>query len=118
VLGLPETSLPTPGGSLVLPEAPLYKSVKQAGATRISFVVYTREDRRFFYASGPAYGFSREQAWWVLGAGPNVRNNTRPRRRNANTATAPEPLSVSVPPPESPQQPPEEGSKGNDSSGL
>lgn len=86
VLGIPESALPTPGGSVSLPEAAAYKSVRQSGATRVSFVVYRRDDRRLLYASGPAYGFSRQNSQWFFGAGPVINDNVAPDQTQENTA--------------------------------
>lgn len=86
VLGIPESAMPTPGGSISLPEAAAYKSVRQSGATRVSFVVYRRDDRRLLYASGPAYGFSRQNSQWFFGAGPVINDNVAPEQTDKNTA--------------------------------
>lgn len=88
VLGIPETALPTPGGSIPLPEAAAFKSVAQSGASRVSFVVYQREDRKFLYASGPAYGFSKQNSRWFFGAGPVIEDNVSPEETDQNTANA------------------------------
>lgn len=91
ILGIPASQLPTPAGvSAPVPEAAIFKSIKQVGASRISFLVYRRDDRRFFYASGPTYGFSDQRNWWILGAGPVVKDNVQPTRATDNTATVPE----------------------------
>lgn len=99
VLGIPASELPTPFGAAPIPEAALFKSTNQAGASRVSFVVYRRDDRRLMYASGPTYGFSHEKAWWVLGAGPTIRDNVKPPPREENTASVSDPLRPSVPSP-------------------
>ncbi len=92
VFGLPATALPSPGGTIAVPEAAAFKSVQQAGATRLSFVVYRRDDHRLFYASGPAFGFSNQKNWWLFGAGPVTNQNVQPAPSQANTAAAPEAL--------------------------
>ncbi len=102
VLGLPETEVPTPGGAAAIPEAALYKSIRQTGACRLSFVVYRRDTREMFYASGPAYGFSDERSWWVFGAGPGIETNASPARTPDNTAT---PRSGPASPEESAERP-------------
>lgn len=99
VFGIPSSEMPSQLGSVPIPEAALYKSVDQSGVGRVSFVVYRRDDRRFFYASGPKFGFSNEKAWWLFGAGPSINENIRPPRDDANTASQPQPLDVSLPPP-------------------
>lgn len=86
IFGIPASNVPTPFGNAPLPEVAAYKSIKQAGVTRISLVAYRRDDRRFLYASGPAFGFSNEHAWWLFGGGPVTKGNVRPPRREANTA--------------------------------
>ncbi len=96
LLGIPATQLPTPFGTAPIPEAAAFKSVDQAGATRISFTVYQRDSRRFFYASGPAYGFSDQHSWWIFGAGPHVRGNVQPDKTEGNTADAAEPMGGTV----------------------
>lgn len=78
LLGIPAAQLPTPGGTAPIPEAPLFKTTNQTGATRLSFVVYERETRELLYTAGPAYGFSGEQTWWLFGAGPNLSGDVRP----------------------------------------
>ncbi|MFP4355034.1 MAG: DUF6655 family protein [Phycisphaerae bacterium] len=92
ILGIPASELPTPFGGAYIPETALFKSVDQAGASRLSFIVYRRDDRRLFYASGPAYGFSNQKNWWILGAGPVVNQNIKPEPSKANTTKAPRAL--------------------------
>jgi len=91
ILGIPATSVPTPVGTAPLPEVALYKSVKQAGASRISFVVYRRDDRRFLYASGPAFGFSNQNNWWLFGGGPVVRGSVKSMQDEPETPAEAEP---------------------------
>lgn len=87
VLGIPASSLPIGSTPIVTPEIAAYKSINQTGACRISFTVYRRDDNRFFYASGPAYGFSDHKARWIMGAGPGVKENIQPARQPNNTAS-------------------------------
>ena len=107
VLGIPTSEVPTPGGSVLLPEVALYKSIQQAGATRLSFVVYRRDDRRMFYTSGPAFGFSNQKSWWLFGAGPVVNQNIQPEPSASNTSSAPDALvqPMSPPPEDMPTEP-------------
>jgi hypothetical protein len=88
VLGIPESAIPSPGGAVTLPEAAAFKSVNQHGATRVSFAVYQRENRQFVYASGPAYGFSKQNSRWFFGAGPVIQDNVAPEKTGRNTADA------------------------------
>jgi len=91
VLGIPASQVPTLAGAVGMPEVPVYKSITQTGACRIGFVAYCREDGRFFYASGPAYGFSDHKSSWLLGAGPGVKDNIAPARTSENTASVQRP---------------------------
>lgn len=88
ILGIPAANLPNPmGGTLPVPEAAVFKSIKQAGASRVTLVVYKRESREFVYASGPKYGFSDQNSWWFVGAGPFKSDNVTPERNKDNTST-------------------------------
>lgn len=89
LLGLPGTQVPTGSAVIATPEVAAYKHTSQVGACSLAFVAYAREDGRFFYASGPVYGFSDHRARWLLGIGPTVRDNIAPARTVANTAATP-----------------------------
>ena len=106
ILGIPASAVPTSVGSVAAPEVALYKSVTQAGATRLSFVVYRRDDRRFFYTSGPAFGFSNQKSWWLFGGGPVVREDIKPPQMPSNTAALQDAMARPVAPPaeDSPDQ--------------
>ena len=99
ILGIPAASLPSQIGTVPVPEAAVFKSTNQSGATRISMTVYRRDDRRFLYASGPFYGFSDQTSWWLLGAGPNVSDNVKPRPTDKTRATVPTPTRTIPAPP-------------------
>lgn len=86
ILGIPASEVPTLGGSAGVPEIATYKSITQAGGCSLAFVAYARDDGRFFYASGPVYGFSDHRSRWLMGAGPSIRDNIAPPRTPANTA--------------------------------
>lgn len=103
IIGIPETAIPSPGGAVALPEAALYKSVRQTGVCRLSFVAYRRDTNEMFYAGGPAYGFADERSWWVFGAGPAIRTNASPERTVDNTSVPREGTAIS--PEESAEQP-------------
>ncbi len=85
LLGIPAAVAPTPFGEVPIPETALFKSVKQIGASRVSFVAYRADDRRFLYTSGPFYGFSDQRSWWLMGAGPSISDNIQPKRNGNNT---------------------------------
>jgi hypothetical protein len=88
ILGLPASTVPSVAGSVPVPEAALFKSIKQMGACHVAFVAYSQEDGRLFYSSGPAYGFSDHRSRWVFGAGPSVADNIAPPQSEENTAAA------------------------------
>ncbi len=106
ILGLPETQIPTPFGIAPIPEAAAFKSVEQSSACRLSFVVYRRDDGRFLYASGPAFGFAEHSSWWLFGAGPVTGENIRPPASPKNTATISASPSLDSEPIEPPPAPP------------
>ena len=86
LLGIPVTEVPIPTLAVTLPEVALYKTITQNGVCRVSFTVFRRDDGRFFYASGPAYGFADHRNMWIAGVGPGTRENIQPPRRPENTA--------------------------------
>ncbi len=91
IFGIPAGEIPSPFGAMPIPEAALFKSIRQRGATRVSFVVFRRDDRRLLYASGPAFGFSNQRNWWLFGGGPVVKDNIKPPPSEQNTATVRDP---------------------------
>jgi hypothetical protein len=89
ILGIPATQLPGTFGGTSLPEAAIYKSVRQMGICRLSFAVYRRDNSEFVYSSGPVYGYSDQKSWWLFGAGPSITDNVRPGRTTQNTTELP-----------------------------
>lgn len=86
LLGIPSAQIPTLSGPVGVPEIATYKSITQTGGCSMAFVAYSRDDGRFFYSSGPVYGFSDHRSRWFMGAGPGTRDNIAPPRKPANTA--------------------------------
>jgi hypothetical protein len=101
LLGIPATQLPGTFGGASLPEAAIYKSVRQMGICRLSFTVYRRDNSEFVYSSGPMYGYSDQKSWWLFGAGPSITDNVRPERNGQNTSIIPPapPLQKNLAPP-------------------
>lgn len=101
LLGIPATQLPGTFGGATLPEAAIYKSVRQVGICRLGFTVYRRDNWEFVYSSGPVYGYSDQKSWWLFGAGPSITDNVRPERTGQNTAILPPgaPPPQKIPPP-------------------
>jgi hypothetical protein len=102
LLGIPAMPLPGNFGGSSLPEAAIYKSVRQTGICRLGFTVYRRESWEYVYSSGPMYGYADQKSSWLFGAGPSIVDNIRPARTGQNTTEIPP-----APPPAKHLQPPQ-----------
>ncbi len=88
IFGVPASQIPSPFGGAAIPEVALFKSVQQKGGSWLAFVVYRRGDRAFQYSTGPAFGWSRQRAWWLFGAGPSIVDDLTEVEKNAATQPA------------------------------
>lgn len=88
VFGVPASQIPGPFGGASIPEVALFKTVKQEGGSWLAFVVYRRGDRTFQYSAGPAFGWSRQRAWWLFGGGPGIIDDLTEVEKRAATQPA------------------------------
>ncbi len=88
IFGVPASQIPGPFGGASIPEVALFKSVQQEGGSWLAFVVYRRADRAFQYSTGPAFGWSRQRAWWLFGAGPSIVDDLTEVEKHAATQPA------------------------------
>lgn len=66
------------GGSFVLPELPIYKTIRQRGFASIAYVAYWEDTGEVFAASGPYVGQTFRNDLWILGFGPQTAGDIPP----------------------------------------
>ncbi|MGB0579387.1 MAG: DUF6655 family protein [Limisphaerales bacterium] len=68
LVGIPEVPFPIPAaGTLVTPEAPLYKSDKQHSVAKLALLAYDAETRKHLFSTGALIGKSHHHYYRFLG---------------------------------------------------
>ena len=60
---------------VILPEIAIVKSIKQRGVAGVAYVAYWQDTGELISASGPHYGYTRREDYWLLGYGPRSTGN-------------------------------------------
>jgi hypothetical protein len=68
LVGIPKMPVPIPlSGTLVIPEAPIYKSNRYDAVAKIALLAYDNNSRAHLFSTGPVVGKSRYHHYRILG---------------------------------------------------